>query len=468
MLKLILGGVQDFLFPDGGISGRRGRFERIYDMEKEKTVAFITLGCKVNIAETEGMKRLFEKAGYRVVDSEDYADVYVVNTCTVTNMGDRKSRQMLRRVHHINPNAVVAAVGCFAQVAPEEAAKIEGVNLVVGNNMKHEIVSLVEQAAANSGKSIHVRRREQLDRFEELPAETYTDHTRAFIKVQDGCDNFCSYCIIPYARGPVRSRKMKDVLREVEGFARQGFREIVLTGIHLNAFRDVETGADLMDLTREIGRIDGIERIRLGSLDPGFVNPRFIEHAVNTPKLCPHFHISLQSGSAATLKRMNRKYTPEDYRKSVLALREAIPDVAITTDVMVGFPGETREEFEESLAFCDEMEFLWAHVFKYSPRKGTPAARFRDQVSPEEKEERSREMIALAEKNRVKFFRRFLSRHMNVLFEQPVHGSPGWVEGLTANYIPVEVQANENVLGRILPVRLVGIHGERMAGVLSD
>lgn len=437
-------------------------------MKKEKTVAFITLGCKVNIAETEGMKRLFEKAGYRIVDSDDFADVYIVNTCTVTNMGDRKSRQMLRRVHNINPNAVVAAVGCFAQVAPEEAAKIEGVSLVVGNNMKHEIVALVEQAATQRGKGIHVRSREQLDKFEELPAETYTDHTRAFIKVQDGCDNFCAYCIIPYARGPVRSRRMADVIREIEGFAQQGFKEIVLTGIHLTSFRDSETGADLIDLTRGISRIDGIERIRLGSLDPGFITPRVVEHAANTPKICPHFHISLQSGSAATLRRMNRKYTPDDYRRAVMSLREAIPDVAITTDVMVGFPGETREEFEESLAFCEEMEFLWAHVFKYSPRKGTPAARFRDQVSPEEKEERSREMIALAERNREKFYRRFIGTRQEVLFEQPVHGMPGWIEGLTANYIPVAVQADESAIGKILPVMVSDISGERMTGELKD
>lgn len=446
---------------------RCGRPEGIEDMAKEKSVAFITLGCKVNIAETEGMKRLFEKAGYRIVDSDEFADVYVINTCTVTNMGDRKSRQMLRRVHAINPEAVVAAVGCFAQVSPEEAAKVEGVSLVVGNNMKHEIVSLVEQAAG-SGKGIYVRGRQQLDEFEELPVETYTGHTRAFIKVQDGCDNFCAYCIIPYARGPVRSRKMEDVIKEAVNFSRQGFKEIVLTGIHLTSFRDNGTGADLIDLIGEISRIDGIERIRLGSLDPVYITPRVIEFAKNTTKLCPHFHISLQSGSAATLKRMNRKYTPDDYRRAVNALREAIPDAAITTDVMVGFPGETRQEFEESLAFCDEMEFLWAHVFKYSPRKGTPAARFKDQVSPGGKEERSRAMIALAEKNREKFYRRFIGTQQEVLFEQPVPGSPGSVEGLTANYIPVEAELDESVIGKILPVRLVDIRGERMKGVPED
>lgn len=433
-----------------------------------KRVAFITLGCKVNIAETEGMKRLFEKAGYQVVDSDDYADVYVVNTCTVTNMGDRKSRQMLRRVHGINPDAVVAAVGCFAQVSPEEAAKIEGVSLVVGNNMKHEIVSLVEQAAHRMGKTIHVRSRQQLSDFEELPVETYTGHTRAFIKVQDGCDQFCSYCIIPYARGPVRSRKMEDVLREAESFALQGFKEVVLTGIHITSYKDGATGADLMALVEKINRVDGIERIRLGSLEPMFITREFIEQARGITKLCPHYHISLQSGSAETLKRMNRRYTPEDFRQIVTALKEEIPDVAITTDVMVGFPGETEQEFEESYAFCEEMGFLWAHVFKYSPRKGTQAARFKDQVPPEVKEERSRAMIALAEKNREAFFRRFVGTTQKVLFEQPVNGTPDLVEGLTPNYIPVEARLDQSVIGKILPVRLVGIHGERMVGVPLD
>lgn len=439
-------------------------------MTNGKTVAFITLGCKVNIAETEGMKRLFEKAGYRIVESDDYADVYVVNTCTVTNMGDRKSRHMLRKVHGINPNAVVAAVGCFAQVSPEEAAKIEGVSLVVGNNMKHEIVSLVEEAARadRTNKSIHVQSRQQLADFEELPIETYTGHTRAFIKVQDGCNQFCSYCIIPYARGPVRSRRAEDVKKEVEGFVRHGFKEVVLTGIHLTSYKDGGTGADLVDLIREVSDVDGIERVRLGSLEPMFITGEFIEQIRHMPKLCPHFHISLQSGSAGTLKRMNRRYTPDDFRRIVTALREAIPDVAITTDVMVGFPGETRQEFEESLAFCEEMGFLWAHVFKYSPRKGTPAARFKDQVSPEVKEERSQTMIALAEKNREAFYRRFIGREMKVLFEQPVHGSSELMEGLTVNYIPVEARLDPSVIGKILPIRLEGISGERMKGIPLD
>ena len=436
-------------------------------MTGDKRVAFITLGCKVNTVETEGMKRLFEKAGYRVVAEDEYADAYIVNTCTVTNMGDRKSRKMLRRVHGLNPQAVVAAVGCFAQVAPEEAAAIEGVSLVVGNNMKRDIVSLVEQAEPEH-KGIYVRSRQDLSDFEELPVDTYTGYQRAFIKVQDGCDQFCSYCIIPYARGPVRSRMAEDIIREAEGFARQGFKEIVLTGICLTSFHDNRGGTDLMALAEDIARIEGIERIRLGSLEPLHISVDFINRAKAIPKLCPHFHISMQSGCAETLKRMNRKYSPDDFRQIVKDLRAAIPDAAITTDVMVGFPGETDEEFRESIDFCDEMGFLWAHVFKYSPRKGTPAARFKDQVDPRVKEDRSRAMILLAEKNREAFFRRFIGTEQRVLFEHRITGSSGLMEGLTPQYITVETAFNPSGIGEIISVRLVEIHGERMRGERTD
>ncbi len=434
--------------------------------QNPKKVAFITLGCKVNTAETEGMKRLFEKAGYEIVSEEGFANVYIVNTCTVTNMGDRKSRQMLRRAHSMNPEAIIAAVGCFAQVSPEEAARIEGVNLVVGNNRKHEIVELVEKACHDS-REIYVQKREELSGYEELPVETYNGHTRAFLKIQDGCDQFCSYCIIPYARGPIRSRAFDAVLREAEGFAARGFKEVVLTGIHLTSYGRKEEGNDLETLIEAVSRIDGIERIRLGSLEPMFLTPEFIQKARSIAKLCPHFHISLQSGSRATLKRMNRKYTPQDYRGIVQALKENIPDVAVTTDVMVGFPGETDEEFEESLAFCDEMGFLWAHVFKYSPRQGTPAAKFKDQVPPEVKEERSKRMIALAERNREAFYKRFIGREEKVLFEQQVSGDSSMMEGLTSNYLPVEVAFDEQKIGEIWTVVLEGIYGERLKGTIK-
>ena len=433
----------------------------------EKRVAFITLGCKVNTAETEGMKRLFEKEGYLIVAEDEYADVYIVNTCTVTNKGDRKSRQMLRRVQNINPKAVIAAVGCFAQVAPEDAAGIEGVSLVVGNNMKRDIVSLVEQADPMH-KSIFVRSRQELSDFEELPIETYTGHTRAFIKIQDGCDQFCSYCIIPYARGPARSRKFEDVVREAEGFARQGFKEVILTGICLTTFHGNSGAADLMALAEEIAGIGGIERIRLGSLEPLHINRDFIEKAKTINKLCPHFHVSLQSGCAKTLERMNRKYSPNDYKKIVNGLRSAMPDASITTDVMVGFPGETDEDFYESLAFCDEMGFMWVHVFKYSPRKGTPAARFKDQVDPRVKEERSRAMISLAERNREAYFKRFIGTEQRVLFEHGIASSAEFMGGLTSQYIPVEAAFDSSGIGEIINIRLIEISGERIRGEKTD
>lgn len=435
-------------------------------MENTKKVAFITLGCKVNTAETEGMKKLFREAGYEIVSGDEYADVYIVNTCTVTNMGDRKSRQMLRKAHKLNPNAVIAAVGCFAQVSPDKAAKIEGVNLVVGNNLKHSIVELVENHRSTE-KQKYVYERKALCEFEELPIETYEDHTRAFIKVQDGCDQFCSYCIIPYARGPIRSRKLDDVLKEAENLAARGFKEIVLTGIHLSSYGKKE-GVGLTQLIEELHNVEGIERIRLGSLEPLFLTPDFINNIKNLPRLCPHFHISLQSGCDSTLKRMNRKYTTRDYRNIVNLLREKVEDVTVTTDVMVGFPGETEEEFQKSYEFCREIGFLRMHVFQYSPRKGTPAARYPDQVDGRIKEERSRLMIKLAETIQKEVMSKFIGRQMPVLLEQPVAENSNDMEGHTPNYITVIVALDSKKAGEIINVRLESIEGGRIRAVALD
>jgi threonylcarbamoyladenosine tRNA methylthiotransferase MtaB len=434
-------------------------------MEENKTVALITLGCKVNIAETEGMKLLFQKAGYRIVPEDQFADVYVVNTCTVTSMGDKKSRQMLRRVHSLNPSAIVAAVGCFAQVSPEEAAKVEGVSLVLGNNMKHRIVELVENIR-NKEKSQYVFERKLLSEYEERPVETYDGHTRAFLKVQDGCDQFCSYCIIPYARGPIRSRDINEVIKEAKSFALNGFKEVVLTGIHLTSYYDERNSKGLAELIKEIHEVEGIKRIRLGSLEPMFLTSDFIGEIKKLPKLCPHFHLSLQSGCTETLKRMNRKYAPEEYRNIVSLIREKIPDVTFTTDVMVGFPGETEEEFEKSYAFCREIGFLWMHVFKYSPRKGTPAYKFQDQIDSKTKEARSKRMIELAKQMRHKAFESFIGRKTDVLLEKPVEGSSGDMEGLTPNYIPVKVKIRSQKTGEIINIRLVSCEGEYMRGDL--
>lgn len=430
---------------------------------KSKKAAFITLGCKVNTAETEGMKKLFRDAGYEIVPESEFADVYIVNTCTVTNMGDRKSRHMLRRASKLNPDAVIAAVGCFAQVSPDEAAKIEGVNLVVGNNMKHNIVELVEKVKEN-GPQKYVNERKELSDFEELPIETYDDHTRAFIKIQDGCDQFCSYCIIPYARGPVRSRGIPEIIKEAEALIQRGFKEIVLTGIHLSSY-GVKEGTGLGELIRELHKVDGLERIRIGSLEPMFLSQDFVNGMETLPKLCPHFHISLQSGCGATLKRMNRKYTPEDYRNIVKRLREKVPDVTVTTDIMVGFPGETEEEFRESYEFCKEIGFLWIHVFKYSPRKGTPAARYPSQIDATVKEHRSKIMIELAEEMKRNVLASFIGREMPVLIEQPAGENSDDMEGHTPNYLPVVVRTERENAGEIINVRLDSVEGLSLRGI---
>ncbi|MGI6049706.1 MAG: tRNA (N(6)-L-threonylcarbamoyladenosine(37)-C(2))-methylthiotransferase MtaB [Acetivibrionales bacterium] len=460
-------------------------------MKESRKVAFITLGCKVNIAETEGMKLLFKNAGYEIVNHDECADVYVVNTCTVTSMGDKKSRQLLRKAHSLNPDAIVAAVGCFAQVSPEEAAKIQGVNLVIGNNMKHRIVELVEDAGAIENKSF-VMETKALKKYEELPVESYEGHTRAFLKVQDGCNQFCSYCIIPYARGPIRSRGLKEVVNEARSFAAHGFKEVVLTGIHLTSYGTEKEGAGLAELIKEIHKIDGIERIRLGSLEPMFLTPELIEDFSRLPKLCPHFHLSLQSGCKRTLKHMNRKYTPSDYQRIVSLMRERIPDVTFTTDVMVGFPGETEEDFKESYDFCRQIGFLRMHVFKYSPRKGTPAATFPGQVESRIKERRSKLMIELANQMRNEVFEKYLGHNVDVIIEQEIGAGNKTgdkdekcngdidkcgnndtdnlidAEGLTSNYIPVVVRTGKDEIGQIVTVSLGTIEGERVRGNLRN
>lgn len=311
-----------------------------------KTVAFITLGCKVNIYETEGMKRIFEEGGYEVVPPDCAADVYVINTCTVTHLSERKSRQMIRRAKRINPRAIIAAVGCYSQIAPEEALAVDGVNLVIGNNHKHEILELVEQAGLET-KKVLVSERRELNNYEDLKVECYTGHTRAFLKIQDGCDQFCSYCIIPIARGKIRSRNPDSIIDEAKALADKGFCEIVLTGIHITSYgRDIK-GATLLDIIYELGRIESIKRIRLGSLEPLYMSSDIVRKMAQTEKLCPHFHLSLQSGCDETLKRMNRKYTTAEYEEIVAIIRDTFTDAAITTDIMVGFPGKPRRNLNK-------------------------------------------------------------------------------------------------------------------------
>ena len=416
-----------------------------------KTAAFYTLGCKVNQYETEAMAELFSDAGYKILPFSDKADVYVINTCSVTNMGDRKSRQIIRRAKKTNPGAVIAVTGCYAQTASEEVMGIDGVNLVLGTKDRKEIVKKVEALNASS-KINGVTDIMSSHEFEELHIKKYSDRTRAFIKIQEGCSQFCSYCIIPYARGPVRSRDEDEVLCEIKKLVKNGFSEIILVGIHVASYgKDLEN-TSLEDLLIKADKIDGVKRIRLSSIEPMTLNGEFVDKIKASKKLCPHFHISLQSGCDETLKRMNRKYTTAQYKEIVKGLRSSFPDVAITTDIMVGFPGETDEEFKKTLDFVNEIQFADAHVFQYSPRRGTPAAKRKDQIPPEIKEKRSKIIIEAAEKSRDAFLQKHIGKIVPVLFEQVV--KDGCFEGKTDNYINVHVKSDMDLSGKFFDVRL--------------
>jgi threonylcarbamoyladenosine tRNA methylthiotransferase MtaB len=420
-----------------------------------KKVAFYTLGCKVNQYETEAMAELFEAEDYEVVDFEERADVYVINTCTVTNLSDRKSRQMIRRARRKNEDAIIAVVGCYAQTSPDEVSNIPGVNLIIGTKQRNKIVDYIREIEnTGGGVAAHVDDIMRSRDFEELKVESYKERTRAFLKIQEGCSQFCTYCIIPYARGPIRSRQPRDVLDEVRKLATSGFKEVVLTGIHVASYGKDIGDITLLDIIKKVHEVEGIERIRLGSIEPTTLTDEFIASAKNLQKLCPHYHISLQSGCDKILKKMNRRYTSDDYRKVVDALRANIPDVAITTDVMVGFPGETDEDFEETYRFVDEISFAHMHVFKYSPRKGTPAAKYSNQVSPEKKEERSSRLMELSKKKTEEFNSRFVGKTMKVLIEKETENGDGMLEGLTPNYIRVLCKGEEHLKGRIVDVRL--------------
>ena len=395
-----------------------------------KRVAFYTLGCKVNQYETEAMLELFEKEGYEKAETEDYADVYVINTCTVTHMSDRKSRQYIRRMKKKNPDAIIAVVGCYSQVSPEEILSIDEVNLVMGTNDRKKIVEEVKKIDA-SRKVSTVDDIMKVKAFEEIEINKTNGKTRAFMKIQDGCDRYCSYCIIPYARGRVRSRDLESIVKEVENLAANGYKEVVLTGIHVASYgKDIkETDIKLLDVIKQINDIEGIERIRLSSVEPILFTDEFVEAVSAMDKVCPHYHLSLQSGCDETLKRMKRRYTTEEYKTIVDRLRAAIPNVSITTDVIVGFPGETNEEFDKTYEFLKDIELTHMHIFKYSPRKGTPAATMENQVDPSTKHDRSEKLLQLNEENFNKFGQKMLDKEFNVLFEQKVGDNK--YEGLT-------------------------------------
>ena len=430
-----------------------------------KKVAFYTLGCKVNQYETEAMLELFEKEGYETAETEDYADVYVINTCTVTHMSDRKSRQYIRRMKKKNPDAIIAVVGCYSQVSPEEILSIDEVNLVMGTNDRKKIVEEVKKIDA-SRKVSTVDDIMKVKAFEEIEINKTNGKTRAFMKIQDGCDRYCSYCIIPYARGRVRSRDLESIVKEVENLASNGYKEVVLTGIHVASYgKDIkDSDIKLLDVIKQINDIEGIERIRLSSVEPILFTDEFVEAVSTMDKVCPHYHLSLQSGCDETLKRMKRRYTTEEYKAIVDRLRAAIPNVSITTDVIVGFPGETNEEFDKTYEFLKDIELTHMHVFKYSPRKGTPAATMENQVDPSTKHDRSEKLLQLNEENFNKFGQKMLDKEFNVLFEQKVGDNK--YEGLTENYVKVIVESDNDISEQILKVKIKDVKNEFLEGIL--
>jgi len=407
-----------------------------------KKAALHNLGCKVNAYETEAMQEMLEQAGYEIVPFKEGADVYIINTCTVTNIADRKSRQMLHRARKLNPDAVVVAAGCYVQA--QEGKEIDPcIDIVIGNNHKKDLPELLKQyEMEKSGHTEYAM--EDINRtkeYEELHLTKPGDHTRAYIKVQDGCNQFCTYCIIPYARGRVRSRQTKDVLEEVRDLAGNGYKEVVLTGIHLSSYGiDFDGQRHLLDLIKEVHKVEGIERIRLGSLEPGIITEEFVAHLAALPKVCPHFHLSLQSGCDETLRRMNRHYTSEQYLEGVHILRRYYENPAITTDIIVGFPGETEEEFAETLAFAETAAFAQIHVFKYSRRKGTVADKMPEQLSEQEKAGRSDRLLAVTEQLSETYRRQFIGQVTQVLLEEMTEiDGENYVIGYTSRYVRVAV-----------------------------
>ena len=408
------------------------------------------------------MLQKFVEAGYEAVDFEEKSDIYIINTCTVTNMSDKKSRQMIRRAKHLNNNAIIVAVGCYAQIAKNEIEKdIPEIDLVLGTNEKNNIVKYIEEYINNKNVeniSDVMHQKEFLD----FGKVTYTEKTRAVVKVQDGCDRFCSYCIIPYARGRVRSRKIGNIVEEIKSIVEEGIKEVVITGIHVASYgKDFKDGTSLIDLLEEINKIDNLKRIRLSSIEPTIITEEFLARLTKLDKICNHFHLSLQSGCDETLKRMNRRYNTDEFENCIKLLRKAYKDVALTTDIIVGFPGETDEEFNKTYNFLNKIKFYQMHVFKYSPRKGTKAAEMKNQISPELKEERSKVLIDLSHKNEKEYKEKFLGRTVQVLFEQK---EGEYLIGHTTNYLKVAVDFNKSLENTIQNVEIVNLEKEFLVG----
>ena len=424
-----------------------------------KKAALHNLGCKVNAYETEAMQHLLEEAGYEIVPFTQKADVYVINTCSVTNMADRKSRQMLHKAKKNNPDSIVVSAGCYVQTSEKEVLNDLSVDIVIGNDRKHDLVRLLEEYSLDSVSDTVDDINDGKHDFEELFIDQTKEHTRAFIKVQDGCNQFCSYCIIPYARGRVRSRRFENVIAEVERLAANGFKEVVLTGIHLSSYGvDFEEATGLLELIQAVNAVNGIERIRLGSLEPKIVTEHFASELSKLDKICPHFHLSLQSGCDATLKRMNRKYTTKEYERGCELLRKYFVHPAITTDVIVGFPGETEEEFEQTKAYLEHIHFYEMHIFKYSKRKGTRAAVMPDQIDEQIKAARSEKLIALGHDMSKEFRKFYIGKNEEVLFEEKaVIGDKEYFVGYTKEYVKVAKKTDENLENQIVSGRISGM-----------
>ena len=424
----------------------------------------ITLGCKVNQYESEAMLEALLAGGFQEAASGEEADVVVVNSCTVTATSDQKVRQTLRRARKENPGAVTVLTGCMPQAFPEEAAALLEADVVLGNARRADLLPRVMEYLSSKQRIVDIAPHEKGEKFERMAVSTFHGRTRAFLKIEDGCDRFCSYCIIPYARGRVRSKPLEDIREEVQRLGEQGFQEVVLTGINLPAYGR-ELGLHLCDAVEAACQAPGISRVRLGSLEPEQLTPDVIARMAKEEKLCPQFHLSLQSGCDATLQRMNRHYTTAEYRQIVENLRAAFPGCAITTDIMVGFPGESQEEFRQSLDFAREIAFAKVHVFAYSVRPGTRAAGMPDQVDQHEKNLRSHRMAQVTQETRQAFLAQQVGRQELVLFERPV--APGLMEGLTANYTPVVVPGGEEIQGRLLPVNITAVEGDGCRGTLA-
>ncbi|WP_167958424.1 tRNA (N(6)-L-threonylcarbamoyladenosine(37)-C(2))-methylthiotransferase MtaB [Anaerosporobacter faecicola] len=443
---------------------------------ENRKVAFLTLGCKVNSYETEAMEQLFQQASYTIVDFAEQADIYVVNTCTVTNIADRKSRQMLHKAKKLNPDAVVVAVGCYVQAAKDALEADEAIDLVVGNNQKKQIVQLLENYLSDHEENEAVIDIAQDSEYEELAIGSLAEKTRAYMKIQDGCNQFCSYCIIPYTRGRIRSRKKEDILAEVHRLVNKGYKEIVLTGIHLSSYGldsasveeydqaiDQAQHTPLLQIITEISEVDGVERIRLGSLEPRIITDEFVKTLSKNSKFCPHFHLSLQSGCDATLKRMNRKYDTKLFMEKCEQLREHFDRPALTTDVIVGFPGETEEEFGETIQFLKKITFMKTHVFKYSKRQGTRAAAMENQIAESIKHERSETLIELDKKNNHMYLESFIGENEKVLFEERVTiDGKEYMVGHTQRYVKVAVEGEESLVNQIVPVVIDGFASEEV------